>query len=57
MRWVFRKNILETWEAIESTQAAEVFKRLTIYAMGTGGLTSAGAVNLYSGDIHKSRYL
>lgn len=40
----FQKNILETWEAIESTQAAEVFKRLTIYAMGTGGLTSAGAV-------------
>lgn len=40
----FMKNLLETWEAIESTQAAEVFKRLTICAMGTGGLTSSGAV-------------
>lgn len=40
----FQRNILETWEAIESTQAAETFKRLTICAMGTGGLTAAGAV-------------
>ena len=40
----FQGNILETWEAIESTQANEAFKRLTIYGMGTGGLTSAGAV-------------
>lgn len=40
----FMNNILETWSAIESTQSNESFKRLTIYGMGTGGLTSAGAV-------------
>lgn len=46
----FMDNILETWEAIESTQANEAFKRLTIYAMGTGGLTKSGAVT-YVKDI------
>lgn len=47
----FQRNILETWEAIESTQANETFKRLTIYAMGTGGLSSAGAVT-YAQEIY-----
>lgn len=40
----FMNNLLETWEAIESTQTAAEFKRLTIYGLGTGGLTSGGAV-------------
>ena len=40
----FAHNILETWESIVNTQAAESFKRLTIHALGTGGLTSGGAV-------------
>jgi len=40
----FQSNLLETWEAIESTQTAAEFRRLTIYGLGTGGLTSAGAV-------------
>lgn len=46
----FQSNILETWEAIESTQANESFKRLSIIGMGTGGLTTAGAVT-YVQDI------
>ncbi|HSH37031.1 hypothetical protein, partial [Schnuerera sp.] len=40
----FMNNLLETWEAIESTQAGAEFKRLAIYGLGTGGLTSGGAV-------------
>lgn len=40
----FMNNLLETWAAIESTQTSAEFKRLVIYALGTGGLTSGGAV-------------
>jgi hypothetical protein len=40
----FAHNILEIWESIENTQAVADFRRLTIYALGTGGLTSGGAV-------------
>jgi len=39
----FMNNILETWEAIEATQAAAEFKRLSMVGMGTGGLTAGGA--------------
>lgn len=39
----FINNIKPAWEAIEATQASAAFKRLTIHAMGTGGLTSGGA--------------
>lgn len=46
----FSNSILETWSAIESMQSNETFKRLSIIAMGTGGLTSAGAVT-YVQDI------
>lgn len=46
----FMSNILEAWEAIENTQAAAEFKRLTICALGTGGLTAGGAVT-YVQDI------
>lgn len=40
----FMHNVLQAWESIENTQAAADFKRLTIYGMGTGGLTAGGAV-------------
>lgn len=40
----FMNNIKEAWEGVENTQASEDFKRLTMYGMGTGGLTSGGAV-------------
>lgn len=46
----FMTNLLETWEAIESTQTAAEFRRLTIYGLGTGGLTSGGAV-MYAQEI------
>jgi hypothetical protein len=46
----FANNLLEIWEAIESTQTASEFKRLVIHGMGTGGLTSGGAVT-YSQEI------
>lgn len=46
----FFNSILETWEAIESTQANEVFKRLSIIGTGTGGLTTSGAAT-YVRDI------
>lgn len=46
----FQSNILETWEAIESTQTAAEFKRLVVHGMGTGGLTSGGAV-VYTQEI------
>jgi len=36
-------NIIESWGAIEATQAAAEGKRLVIYGLGTGGLTTAGA--------------
>jgi len=53
----FQNNILETWEAIENTQAVADFKRLTIHALGTGGLTSGGAVTytqeiLYNPEVY-----
>ena len=40
----FMNVIKEAWEGIENTQAVADFKRLTIYGMGTGGLTVGGAV-------------
>ena len=40
----FMNNLLETWEAIESTQTSAEFKRLVVYGLGTGGLTAGGAV-------------
>lgn len=39
----FMHNIKEAWGALEATQASAEGKRLVIYALGTGGLTSAGA--------------
>jgi hypothetical protein len=46
----FMTNLLETWEALEATQAAAQFKRLTMYGMGTGGLTTGGAA-MYAHEI------
>ena len=46
----FMSNIIEAWGAIEATQAAAEGKRLVIYGLGTGGLTSAGAA-LYTQEI------
>lgn len=46
----FMTNLLETWEAIEATQAAAQFKRLTMWGMGTGGLTTGGAA-MYAHEI------
>jgi hypothetical protein len=46
----FMSNILESWGAIEATQEGEEHNRLTIYGLGTGGLTSAGAA-LYCQEI------
>lgn len=46
----FMINLPETWEAIESTQASAQFKRLMMYGMGTGGLTSGGAA-MYTHEI------
>ena len=40
----FMNNIKEVWEGVENTQAVADFKRLTMYALGTGGLTAGGAV-------------
>lgn len=40
----FCHNILQIWGSVENTQAVASFKRLTIYALGTGGLTTGGAV-------------
>lgn len=40
----FMGNIKEVWEGVENTQAVADFKRLTMYALGTGGLTAGGAV-------------
>ena len=39
----FMDNVKAAWEGIEATQASAQFKRLTIHAMGTGGLTQGGA--------------
>jgi len=46
----FMNNLIESWGAIEATQAAAQHKRLVIYGLGTGGLTTAGAA-LYSQEI------
>lgn len=46
----FMNNIIEAWGAIEATQAAAEGKRLVIYGMGTGGLTTGGAA-LFTQDI------
>lgn len=46
----FMSNIIEAWGAIEATQAAAEGKRLVIYGLGTGGLTTAGAA-LYTQEI------
>lgn len=46
----FMNNIIEAWGAIEATQAAAEGKRLVIYGLGTGGLTTAGAA-LYTQEI------
>ena len=46
----FMNNIIESWGAIEATQAAAEGKRLTIYGLGTGGLTTGGAA-LYTQEI------
>lgn len=46
----FMNNIIESWGAIEATQAAAQHKRLVIYGLGTGGLTTGGAA-LYTQDI------
>lgn len=39
----FANNILQLWEGVEASQAAAAFKRLTLWGMGTGGLTTGGA--------------
>ena len=49
----FINNLLEAWEGIEATQAAESFKRLSIIGMGTGGLTAGGAA-MYAHEIFYS---
>lgn len=46
----FMNNIIESWGAIEATQAAAEHKRLVIYGLGTGGYTTAGAA-LYTQEI------
>lgn len=46
----FMNNLIESWGAIEATQAAAQHKRLVIYGLGTGGLTTGGAA-LYAQDI------
>lgn len=46
----FMNNVVEVWGAIESTQASSDYKNLVIYALGTGGLTSHGAV-VFTKDI------
>ncbi len=46
----FMDNIKAAWEGIEATQASAQFKRLTIHAMGTGGLTQGGAA-LYTQEM------
>ena len=46
----FMNVIKQAWEGVENTQAAADFKRLTMYGLGTGGLTAGGAVT-YLQDI------
>jgi hypothetical protein len=40
----FLSNIVEVWGALESTQASSDYKNLVIYGLGTGGLSTHGAV-------------
>jgi len=40
----FLNNIIEVWGALESTQASSDYKNLVIYGLGTGGLSTHGAV-------------
>jgi hypothetical protein len=40
----FMNNIIEVWGALESTQASADYKNLVIYGLGTGGLSTHGAV-------------
>jgi hypothetical protein len=40
----FLSNIIEVWGALESTQASSDYKNLVIYGLGTGGLSTHGAV-------------
>ena len=46
----FVSVLLEAWEAMTATSAAEEVKRHTIYGMGTGGLTAGGAA-MYAHEI------
>jgi len=40
----FMNNIIEVWGALEATQASSDYKNLVIYGLGTGGLSTHGAV-------------
>jgi|GEM_PF-1978156 len=40
----FMNNLVEVWGALESTQASSDYKNLVIYGLGTGGLSTHGAV-------------
>jgi hypothetical protein len=46
----FMNNLVEVWGALESTQASADSKNLVIYGLGTGGLSTHGAV-LYTKEI------
>lgn len=46
----FMNNVVEVWGALESTQASSDYKNLVIYALGTGGLSTHGAV-IYTKEI------
>jgi hypothetical protein len=46
----FMGNIVEVWGALESTQASSDYKNLVIYGLGTGGLSTHGAV-IYTKEI------
>lgn len=49
----FMNNIIETWGALESTQASKAKKNLLIMALGTGGLVS-GEAALYAEKIFRN---
>jgi hypothetical protein len=46
----FIDNLLETWQALLSSEAVMATKRMVIHGMGTGGLTAGGAA-LYAQEI------
>lgn len=46
----FLSNIIEVWGALEATQASADYKNLVIYGLGTGGLSTHGAV-VYTKEI------